>query len=77
MEIHLRAKHNFPAPATENSSNTNTLTCEMRPVTPPPDPAPSKSSTPCRDERPLIALFNSRKSSPPFRIWSTFLKVPR
>ena len=29
----------------------------MWPVTPPSDPAPSQSSTPFRDERPLIALF--------------------
>ena len=51
MEIHLRAKQDFPAPAmapaTEISSKTSSsaTTCEMRRVTPPPDPAPSQSST--------------------------------
>ena len=67
MELHLRAKHNFPtpamAPATEVSSNT---ICAMRPVTPPLDPAPSQSSTPCRDERPLIALFPDFQESSVF-----------
>ena len=50
MEIHLQAKHDFPTPAiapgTEISSYTSssTTTCEMRPVTPPPDPAPFTKS---------------------------------
>ena len=67
MELHLRAKHDFPipemAPATKVSSST---TCAMRPVTPPLDPAPSQSSTPCRDERPLIALFPDFQESSVF-----------
>ena len=67
MKLHLRAKHDIPtpgmAPATEVSSST---TCAMRPVTPPLDPAPSQSSTPCRDERPLIALFPDFQESSVF-----------
>ena len=38
----------------------------MRPVTPSLDPAPSQSSTPCRDERPLIALFPDFQESSVF-----------
>ena len=65
METHLRAKHDFPTPATEISSITSrsTTTSEMRPVIPPPDPAPSQSLTPCRDEQPLIALFKDFQES--------------
>ena len=83
MEIHLRAKHNFPVPAmapmTEISSNSSssTTTCD-----PPPDPAPSQSSTPCWGERPLIALFQDFQESSIFSeaqptLQSAILKVPR
>ena len=70
METHLRAKHDFPTPATEKSSilSSSTTTWEMRPVTPPPDPAPSQSSTPCTDEWSLTALF------PDFQESSLFLE---
>ena len=84
MEIHLQAEHNFTTPATEISSNTSssTTTCEMRRVTPPPDTAPSQSSTPCWDERSLIALFPDFQESSIFSeaqltLQSTILRVPR
>ena len=84
MEFHLRAKHDFPTPATEISSNTSssTATCEMWRVTPPPDTAPSQSSTPCWDKQPLIALFPDFQESSIFSeaqltLQSTILKVPR
>ena len=49
MEIHMRAKHNIMAPvmAASPPAKEDTVTCTMRPVTPPAVPASSQSSNSC------------------------------